>query len=142
MVIMKSHQAMGSFLGRGTHVWLEIHPAEGVKVTFSGAKVNKLLGVAENLKRDYHKTATRGEIIIQAPHGMDCNQWAQAVIAAGREVKHSMHKKLKYSGLFPSFSGYGNCCTIVALIIQQAGGEIPPFQPSGFAPGLSTLQTS
>lgn len=127
---------MGSFLGRGTHLWLEIHSPDGSKVTFSGAKLDKLLGIVENLKRDYHKPATRGSLVIKAPPGMSCTQWSETVIHAGREIKRTMHKKLKFNGPFPSRSGYGNCCTIVGLIIDKAGGEVPPFSPTGFAPGL------
>ncbi len=136
MVILKSHKAMGSFLGRGTHVWLEIHPSEGEKVTFSGAKVTRLLGVIENLKKDYHKLATRGSVVIIPPAGVSCSEWAERVIEAGREVKQTMHKKLKFNSVFPSLSGHGNCCTIVNLIVDRAGGELPEFKPSGFAPGL------
>ena len=126
---------MGSFLGRGTHVWLEIHPSDGKKITFSGAKVMKFLGVVENLKKDYHKLATRGSVVINPPAGVSCSDWAERVIEAGREVKHTMHKKLRYNGIFPGLSGHGNCCTIVSLIVDRAGGELPEFNPSGFAPG-------
>lgn len=136
MVIIKSHKAIGSFLGRGTHVWLEIHPAIGEKVTFSGAKVMRFLGVVENLKKDYHKLATRGSVEVSPPAGMACSEWAERVIEAGREIKLTMHKKLKFNGAFPSLSGHGNCCTIVSLIINRAGGKLPEFKPSGFAPGL------
>lgn len=127
---------MGSFLGSGTHVWLEIQPPGGEKVTFSGAKVTRLLGIVENLKKDYHKLATRGSVIISPPAGMSCSEWADRVISAGRELKLTMHKKLKFNGLFPSRTGHGNCCTIAHLIIQKAGGELPRFRPSGIAPGL------
>jgi len=127
---------MGSFLGRGTHVWLEIHPSEGEKVTFSGAKVMRFLGVVENLKKDYDKRATRGSVVIIPPVGVSSSEWAQRVIEAGREVKLTMHKKLKFNGAFPSLSGYGNCCTIASLIVDKAGGELPEFKPSGFAPGF------
>lgn len=136
MVILKSHKAMGSFLGRGTHVWLEIHPPSGKKVTFSGTKVMRFLGVAENLKKDYHKRATRGFVVVSPPAGVSCSEWAERVIDAGREVKLTMHKKLKFNGAFPSLSGHGNCCTIVSLIVDRAGGELPEFRPSGFSPGL------
>ena len=136
MVILKSHKAFGSFLGRGTHVWLEIHPEEGEKITFSGAKAELLLGVVENLKKDYHKLATRGSVVIPAPIGMSCAEWAERVIEAGREVKITMNKELRFSGAFPNLPGRGNCCTIASLIIARAGGEIPRFSPSGFAPGL------
>jgi hypothetical protein len=139
MVILKSHKAFGSFLGRGTHVWLEVHPAEGEKVTFSGAKVERLLGIVENLKKDYHKQPTRGSVVIPAPVGVDCSEWANQVIDAGRELKDSMHKELEFSGLFPCLPGRGNCCTVVNLIISNAGGEIPEFCPSGFAPGLRSF---
>lgn len=136
MVILKSHKAMGSFLGRGTHVWMEIHPSNGKKVTFSGAKVMKLLGVVENLKKDYHKLTTRGSVVIEPPVGMNSADWADRVIEAGREVKLTMHKKLKYNGIFPCLKGYGNCCTIIRLILDKAGGKLPNFKPAGFTPGL------
>jgi hypothetical protein len=138
MVILKSHKAFGSFLGRGTHVWLEVHPADGKKVTFSGAKIERLLGVVENLKKDYHKQPTRGSVVIPAPAGIGYLEWANRVIESGREVKDSMHKELGFSGLFPWLPGRGNCCSVAQLIITRAGGEIPEFRPSGVAPGLRT----
>lgn len=138
MVILKSHKAMGSFLGRGTHVWLEIHPSVGNKVTFSGAKVTMRLGIAENLKKDYHKLATRGSVVVSPPAGMSSSEWADRVIGAGRDVKLTLHKKLKFNGTFPFLSGHGNCCTIVNMIVDRAGGKLPPFNPSGFAPGLGS----
>lgn len=141
MVILKSHKAMGSFLGQGTHVWLEVLCPEGNKVTFSGAKAGRLLGIVENLKRDYDKPATRGSINIPPPKGFSNKEWATEVITAGRAIKWSMHKKLRYSGAFPDLSGYGNCATIAKLIIKKAGGKIPQFNPSGFTPRLNaTLQ--
>ena len=136
MVILKSHQAMGSFLGRGTHVWLEIHPADGDKITFSGAKAKNLLAIIENLKRDYDKESTRGSVVIPPPNGISSPQWEDSVIQAGRDIKHTMHKKLRYSGAFPFLVGYGNCASIAHLIINQAGGELPKFKFSGFSPGL------
>jgi hypothetical protein len=142
MVILKSHKAFGSFLGRGTHVWLEVHPDDGEKVTFSGAKVESLLAVVENLKKDYHKQPTRGSIVIPPPSGMACTEWADLVIQAGREVKDSMHKELGFSGLFPWLPGYGNCCSVAQLIVSRAGGEIPAFRPTGIAPGLRTSSCS
>jgi hypothetical protein len=138
MVILKSHKAFGSFLGKGTHVWLEAHPYDGEKVTFSGTKVRSLLGVFENLKKDYHKQPTRGSVVIPAPTGIDCAEWADLVIQAGREVKDATHKELGFSGLFPWLPGYGNCCSVAQLIITKAGGEIPVFRPTGIAPGLRT----
>ena len=117
-------------------MWLEVHPDDGEKVTFSGAKVESLLGIVENLKKDYHKQPTRGSIVIPPPSGMACTEWADHVIAAGREVKLTMHKELGFSGLFPWLPGYGNCCSVVQLIIDKAGGEIPAFRPLGIAPGL------
>ena len=136
MVILKSHKAFGSFLGRGTHVWLEVHTADGEKVTFSGAKVDRLLGVVENLKKDYEKQPTRGSVVIPVPAGVDALEWADRVIEAGREVKETMHKKFSFSGLFPWLPGCGNCCSVAQLIITRAGGKIPAFRPSGIAPGL------
>ena len=137
MVTLKSHKAFGSFLGSGTHVWLEVHPDHSEKVTFSGVKVERLLGIVENLKKDYDKQPTRGSVVIPPPSGMTCSEWADLVIKAGREVKLTMHKELSFSGLFPWLPGYGNWCSIALLIIAKAGGEIPTFRPSGFAPGLS-----
>ena len=136
MVILKSHKAFGSFLGRGTHVWLEVHPEVGDKVTFSGAKVERLLGVVENLKKDYDKQPTRGSVVIPAPAGVDSLEWAKRVIEAGREVINTMHKEFGFSGLFPWLPGYGNCCSVAQIIISKAGGKIPQFRPSGVAPGL------
>lgn len=136
MVVLKSHKAMGSFLGRGTHVWLEVQADEGLKVTFSGANVKRRLRVAENLKKDYNKPSTRGSVVIPAPAGLSEKEWAEKVIDAGREVKCGMQKKLGYSGLFPSLPGRGNCCTVVLEIVRIAGGSIPDFRPVGFAPGL------
>lgn len=136
MVILKSHKALGSFLGRGTHVWLEVHPEMGEKVTFSGAKVERMLAVVENLKKDYHKSPTRGSVVIPPPEGVECSEWARRVIEAGREVKDCMHKELGFTWLFPCLPGRGNCCTVVHLIIGKAGGEVPEFRPIGFAPGL------
>lgn len=128
---------MGSFLGRGTHVWIEVHRANGEKVTFSGAKVARLLGVVENLKNDYDKPPTRGSVVIPAPAGFTEDEWAERVLEAGRIVKQSLSKKLRYHGLFPCLPGYGNCCTVVNWIIEHAGGEMPDFRPAGFAPGLT-----
>lgn len=136
MVTLKSHKAFGSFLGRGTHVWLEIESGRGTKITFSGANVQRKLRVAENLIKDFDKPSTRGSVVIPAPAGVSESEWAQRVVEAGREVKKSLQKKLKYSGFFPSLPGYGNCCTVVLDIVQRAGGEIPVFRPEGFAPGL------
>lgn len=117
-------------------MWLEVHPKEGEKVTFSGAKVEHLLGIVENLKKDYHKQPTRGSVVIPAPAGVDCQEWASRVIETGREVKLAMHKELQFSGLFPCRPGFGNCCSVVQIIISKAGGEVPEFRPSGIAPGL------
>jgi hypothetical protein len=137
MVILKSHKAFGSFLGKGTHVWLELHLANGEKVTFSGAKVERLLGVVENLKKDYDKPPTRGSIIIPPPVGMSDEEWTRRVLEAGRTVKESLSKRVRYHGLLPQLPGYGNCCTVVNWIIDHAGGTIPKFRPAGIAPGLA-----
>lgn len=138
MVILKSHKAFGSFLGRGTHVWLEVHPSNGEKVTFSGAKVNRLLGIVENLKRDYDKPATRGSVMITPPVGMSDDEWADHIVYTARVVKQERHKRLRYDGLFPFLTGRGNCCTVVLEIIKRAGGEMPVFRPKGVAPGLGS----
>lgn len=136
MVILKSHKAFGSFLGRGTHVWLEIHSAEGKKVTFSGAKLNGKLGIVENLKKDYDKPATRGSVVIRPPKGIAESDWAKHIIDVARNLKLEQHKVLRYDGLFPFLTGRGNCCTVVMDIIHRAGGCLPVFRPKGIAPGL------
>lgn len=127
---------MGSFLGKGTHVWLEVRSEDGLKVTFSGANVRQRLRVAENLEKDYDKPSTRGTVVIPAPAGLSEQEWAARVIAAGREMKSGLQKSLGYSGLFPRLPGHGNCCTVVIEIVRRAGGVIPNFRPIGFAPGL------
>ncbi|MFC4992167.1 hypothetical protein [Rubritalea tangerina] len=137
MVVLKSHKAFGSFLGRGTHVWLEIVREGGEKVTFSGAKVRRMLAVVENLKRDYDKESTRGAVVIPAPEGMGDAEWDALVIEAGRSVKASVDRRYRYSGLLHCLPDRGNCCTVVNLIIERAGGRIPRFRPQGVAPGLS-----
>ncbi|MGJ8672770.1 hypothetical protein [Rubritalea sp.] len=137
MVLLKSHKAFGSFLGSGTHVWLEVHSPNAKKVTFSGARVQQLLGVVENHRKDYNKPPTRGSVIIPAPDGLSEQEWAERVIEAGRTVKKSMSKRLRYHGLLPCLPGYGNCCTVVNWIIGHAGGTIPSFRPAGIAPGLT-----
>ena len=127
---------MGSFLGKGTHVWLEVRLDQDSKVTFSGANVQRKLRIAENLKKDFDKPATRGSMLVPAPAGLSEREWAERVIEAGRETKKSLRKSINYSGIFPKFPGYGNCCTVVLEIVQKAGGTIPKFRPLGFAPGL------
>lgn len=137
MVILKSHEAMGSFLGKGTHVWIEVHLENGEKVTFSGANVSRRLRLAENLKKDFDKPATRGSVVIPPPSGLSESEWARRVIEAAREVKRDLPESILYSGMFPKFPGFGNCCTVALEIVQRAGGAMPRFKPAGFAPGLS-----
>lgn len=136
MVTLKSHKAFGSFLGKGTHVWLEVCLEDGEKVTFSGANVSRRLRLAENLKKDFNKPATRGSVVIPPPAGLSDSEWSQRVVVAGRAVKKSLARNLHYSGIFPQLPGYGNCCTAVLDIVRKAGGEMPEFRPEGFAPGL------
>lgn len=136
MVTLKSSKAIGSFLGTGTHVWLEINTQDGRKITFSGSKMGDMLGVIKNYKRDYDKPPHRGVIVIPPPEGVTENEWDDIIIEAGDRVRDSLHKKLSFSGPFPNHTVRGNCCTIVNAIIEVAGGCIPYKKLRGFTPGL------
>ena len=128
---------MDSFLGMGTHVWLVIIDKNGVKTTFSGSKVGKLLGVIKNFKKDYNKPPSRGQMIIPPPSDMGQEEWDKAIIDAGDTIHNLMHKKLRYSGFFPCGETRGNCGTAAKWIVDLAGGVIPPaIKFKGFTPGL------
>ena len=137
MVILRAAKAEGSFLGRGTHVWLVIEPQDGgEKVSFSGAKAWKRLSVFKNYKRDYDKLASRGEIEITAPDGVSEEEWDAKVCLAGDEILAEYHNRYAFSGIFPYGEKRANCCTILSLIIHRAGGVIPMGRIKGFVPGL------
>ncbi len=139
MVVLKSSKAEGSFLGLGTHVWLVVIDSAGVKTTYSGAKVEKRLGVIKNFKRDFDKPPKRGQIEVPPPPGMSEEKWINAVLSAGEKVLAEMHLKLRFSGFFPCGKSRGNCCMIAKKIIDTAGGVIPTDrQIYGFTPGLKT----
>lgn len=137
MVVLKSSKAEGSFLGLGTHVWLVVTDSNGEKTSFSGAKIEKRLGVIKNYKRDFDKLPRRGEIEILPPPGLSDEQWTAAVLVAGDDVIKSMHLKLRFSGFFPCGKIRGNCCMIAKKIIDTAGGVIPSNRHLyGLTPGL------
>ncbi len=136
MVVLKSSKAIGSFLGVGTHVWLEVKDSQGVRHTFSGAKVYGKLRVFKDYKRDHDKPAHRGEILIPPPQGVSQSGWDTAVLQAGYQVIKEYDQRLKFSGPFPFLPSYGNCCTIVNAIVQTAGGAIPRKRIKGLAVGL------
>ena len=140
MVVLKSSKAIGTFLGLGTHVWLEINAEDGTKTTFSGSKIGSLLGAIKNYKRDFDKPAHRGFIEILAPEGVCDSDWDAAIIEAGDKIIEIWHKKLPFSGAFPDHVVKGNCCTIVNAIIKDAGGCIPRKRLWGFAPGMNVLR--
>jgi len=137
MVIIKAAKAEGSFLGFGTHVWIEVIDKDMVKTTFSGAKAGKHLAVFKNYKRDYDKEAKRGEISIPAPPTISENEWDKIVIQAGDFILNSKHMKLLFTGYFPCGKKRGNCCLIAKWIIAHAGGAIRSDRKlKGFTPGL------
>lgn len=136
MVVLKSSQAKGSFLGMGTHVWLEVTSETSQRTTYSGSRLGRLLGVIKNLKKDYDRDALRGELIIPAPVNMTEHEWAEAVINAGESIREHYHKKLFFSWLFPSRKKAGNCCTVAKHIIEKAGGMIPEHHIKGVLFGL------
>ncbi len=141
MVFLKANKAEGSFLGRGTHVWLEVRNEDGEKTTFSGAKSGKLLHVVTDYKRDYDRGHDRGILEILRPEGMDEKVWGEAVISAAEEVQAEMHGNFAFNGFWPwgeTRSGMprSNCCYVASEIIRRAGGEIPSGQIRGVLPGL------
>ncbi len=142
MVIVKTSRAVGSFLGRGTHVWLEVYSADHQKIIFSGAKAGRLLGVVENLKKDYRKPSTRGDVVVPPPAGLTEQEWAREVIIAGRRVVRTMSRQMRYCGCLPNGRSRANCCTVVNVIIEEAGGVIPYFKIRGVAPGLHMVRES
>ncbi len=142
MVVIKASKAEGSFLGRGTHVWLVIE-SEGKKTSFSGARAGKILRVYKDYKRDHDRDCERGEIVIPAPakSGLSEEEWAEAVIAAGDVIMQRYDNHYAFSGIWPhgkarSGKQRANCANIINLIIAQAGGIIPKTKLKGFVPGL------
>lgn len=140
MVIIKSNEAVGSFLGLGTHTWIEISH-NGQKTTYSGSKrPMNILAVIKNYKRDYDREAKRGTLTVTPPEGISEEIWAQKVIESAENVLTAMHEKYCFSGLFPYGKSKGlqraNCCTVLSRIIREAGGKIPPGRIKGFTPGL------
>jgi len=140
MVFLKANKAEGSFLGRGTHVWLEILGGDK-KTTFSGSKCGKMLHVLRDYKRDYGRDHARGIIEIPAPSGSSDAEWREAVEAAALEVQNEMHDHYAFNGFWPwGKNGDGiprsNCCCVAQKIIERAGGEIPKERLRGVLPGL------
>ncbi len=141
MVILKANKAEGSFLGRGTHVWLEVTDAEGNKTTFSGVKNGRMLDVIRDYKRDYDRDAARGLLEISPPDHLTEDEWSMAVLSAAEEVLDEMHGNYAFNGIFPwgkTSSGIprSNCCCVAQNIIKRAGGEIPDDKIKGVLPGL------
>jgi len=141
MVVLKANKAEGSFLGRGTHVWLEVTNKAGQRITFSGAKNGIRLDVIKNYKRDYDRAHDRGFIEISPLAGMNEDEWDEAVLEAAIEVQKEMHGKYAFSGIRPwgkNSSGISrsNCCCVAVNIIERAGGEIPKGKIKGVVPGL------
>lgn len=140
MVVLKASVAEGSFLGRGTHVWLEI-TVGSEKTSFSGSKSGRILRIYKNYRRDHDRHHERGIIIIPAPKHMTEIEWSKAVIEAGDDVIARLDKRYAFNGIWPrgkvkSEINRANCCTIVSLIIRQAGGSIPRAKLKGVVPGL------
>ncbi len=140
MVLIKANKAVGSFLGLGTHTWLEVQIG-GEKITYSGSKsTDKLLLVFKNYKRDYDRDAPLGILTVMPPKGMNEEEWAEKVIQSAENILDSMHQKYRFCGIFP----YGkskdlsraNCCTVLKRIITEAGGKMPQGKLKGFTPGL------
>ncbi len=141
MVLIKAHIAEGSFLGMGTHVWLEVIDGDGVKVTFSGSKAGGALHVIRDYKRDYDRAFKRGLLEVLAPDGLSDAEWSGVVIAAAEEVLDEMHGNYAFSGIWPWGRTRGgvprsNCCAVVFRIIERAGGEVPRGRVKGVLPGL------
>lgn len=139
MVTLKSSRAMDSFLGLGTHIWIEVVSESGEKNTFSGYKSNKLLGIKENQQRDYDRESTRGSAIVTPPANMSQQQWDEQIIDSGRSILKQFDKTLLFNGINPCGKNSGNCCTIARAIITRAGGEMPKCKFKGFSPGLEGI---
>jgi len=141
MVFIKSNLAEGSFLGIGTHVWLEIIDHQGEKTTFSGSRNGKLLQVLRDYKRDFDRDAKHGLLEISPPQGMSEKEWGAAVISAALKIQEEMHEGYAFNGVWPwgkTRAGIprSNCCWVVRNIIERAGGEIPNGRIKGVLPGL------
>ena len=141
MVFLKANKAEGSFLGRGTHVWLEIKNEKVGKVTFSGAKSGLLLHVYRDYKRDYDRGHDRGILEVKPPDTMTSEEWDEAVIAAACIVQEEVHGNFAFNGFFPwgkTQDGIlrSNCCVVARKIITKAGGVLPNGRIKGVLPGL------
>lgn len=141
MVFLKANVAVGSFLGRGTHIWLEINNEKVGKTTFSGSKSGKLLHVYQDYKRDYDRSYKRGLLEVVPPAGVSDEEWDEAVISAALEVQKEFHGNYAFNGIFPwgkTRAGLtrSNCCHVVREIIHRAGGELPKGRLRGVLPRL------
>jgi hypothetical protein len=141
MVFIKSNIAEGSFLSRGTHVWLEILDDKGHKTTFSGSKRGGMLHVLRDYKRDFDRDHHRGLLEILPPEGMSENDWTEAVTSAAVEIENEMHGNYAFNGIWPRGEtragvARSNCCRVVVNIIERAGGKIPNGRIKGVLPGL------
>ena len=141
MVFIKANIAEGSFLGIGTHVWLEIIDHRGEKTTFSGSRNGKLLQVLRDYKRDFDRDAKHGLLEVSPPQGMSEKEWGAAVISAALKIQEEMHEGYAFNGVWPWGKTRGgvprsNCCWVVRNIIERAGGEIPNGRIKGVLPGL------
>ncbi len=141
MVSIKSNIAVGSFLGKGTHVWLEIIDHRGEKTSFSGSRNGKLLHVLKNYKRDFNRESKRGQLEISPPQGVSEKDWPDTVISAALKIQEEMHEGYVFNGVWPrgkTRAGIprSNCCWVVRNIIELAGGEIPNGRIKGVLPGL------
>jgi hypothetical protein len=141
MVCLKANRAEGSFLGMGTHVWLEITLGNGERTSFSGAKNGKLLHVVRDYKRDHHRGHDHGLLEIAPPEGMSDEEWGQAVINAALVIQDEMHGNFVFNGVWPwgkTMAGNprSNCCCVASKIITAAGGKIPDGRIRGVLPGL------
>lgn len=141
MVLVKANRAEGSFLGFGTHVWLEIIDQAGKRTTFSGSRNDKLLHVIRDYKRDYDRDAKHGLLEVEPPAGMSEGEWADAVISAAIEIQQEMHGGYAFNGFWPwgkTRKGVprSNCCWVVRKVIERAGGKLPNGRIKGVLPGL------
>lgn len=141
MVAIKANRAEGSFLGFGTHVWLEITNHQGEKTTFSGARNGKFLRVIKNYKRDSERSPDLGFLEVFPPDGMSEEDWAERVFNTALEIVYEMENGYAFNGVWPwgkTRAGLprSNCCRVVKIIIDRAGGEIPNGRIKGVLPGL------